>query len=492
MPSASAGWQARSARWTRAVGTAAILAALSLTFAGTADAAPTPGSSTPSSSAPGATTTTISVPAQAQEMADQARATELADEIRADGQQLDQLSEQVDAAQIHAQQLDRQLATTKVAAAAASRQVISARAALTHEAIDAYTEGGGEAAAYALAPTPGNNPSVVAAYAGTVASAEVDALHTYRLAVRHQQSEETALNQQQDQQAAATAQLRSDEQAASAQEVVLQASLRQVQGSVAKDVALVQQQQQQAEVAQEMAALSAQGGLAPGGGPVFLAISGSGSATTVTQVPVAGSGSQLTSPPTTAPHPTTTTSTTVAPTTTTRAVPVSSSTTTAPAPGSSTTAAPTTTVAPETVPTTVKVAITTTTTLPGSNIALPAAPPVGWQVAIATAEAQIGKPYQWGGAGPNSYDCSGLVMVAWAAGGVQFPHLAQDQYDMTARLQISQLLPGDLVFFGTPDNVGHVGLYIGGGEMVDAPETGQNVQIQSIYWPDLIGGGRVV
>ena len=110
---------------------------------------------------------------------------------------------------------------------------------------------------------------------------------------------------------------------------------------------------------------------------------------------------------------------------------------------------------------------------------------------LAYARAQIGKPYQWGGAGPNSFDCSGLVMMAWEQAGISFPHLAQDQYDLTARISLSQLIPGDLVFFGTPDNVYHVGIYVGNGNMIDAPETGQDVQVQSIYWDSLLGAGRV-
>jgi cell wall-associated NlpC family hydrolase len=82
-------------------------------------------------------------------------------------------------------------------------------------------------------------------------------------------------------------------------------------------------------------------------------------------------------------------------------------------------------------------------------------------------------------------------MMAWEQAGVYFPHLAQDQYDMTQRESIAQALPGDLIFFGTPTNVYHVGLYIGNGQMIDAPETGQNVSIQSIYWSNLLGAGRV-
>ena len=139
-------------------------------------------------------------------------------------------------------------------------------------------------------------------------------------------------------------------------------------------------------------------------------------------------------------------------------------------------------------PTTVTPA-TTTTTQPASaaDSGLPAA---GWQVAMAFAESQIGKPYKWGGAGPATYDCSGLTMVAWSKAGVYMPHSAQDQYDMTARVPIAELQPGDLVFFGTPTDVYHVGMYVGGGSMVDAPETGQDVMIQPIYELNLLAGGR--
>ena len=135
---------------------------------------------------------------------------------------------------------------------------------------------------------------------------------------------------------------------------------------------------------------------------------------------------------------------------------------------------------------------TTPTTAPSSASASPSAglPPVGGQVALAFAESQIGKPYQWGGAGPATYDCSGLVMVAWGKAGVNMPHSAQDQYDMTARVPLADLQPGDLVFFGTPTDVYHVGMYVGGGDMVDAPETGQDVMVQPIYELNLLAGGR--
>ena len=163
-----------------------------------------------------------------------------------------------------------------------------------------------------------------------------------------------------------------------------------------------------------------------------------------------------------------------------------------PAPAPTPTTAPPVTRPPTTRgPTPSVPASTTTTTVPPAPPSGPNSPAPGAQLAINYARAQLGKPYQWGGAGPDSFDCSGLTMMAWEQAGVYFPHLAQDQYDMTTRVAIPDLLPGDLVFYGTPDNVYHVGLYIGNGQMIDAPATGQFVSIQSIYWDGLLAGGRV-
>ncbi|MDQ6783550.1 MAG: NlpC/P60 family protein, partial [Actinomycetota bacterium] len=149
----------------------------------------------------------------------------------------------------------------------------------------------------------------------------------------------------------------------------------------------------------------------------------------------------------------------------------------APAPTPAPTRAPVTTVAPRPV-----------TTNPPSA---PPTPPSGLSAAIAYGYAQIGKPYQWGGAGPSSFDCSGLVMRAYQAAGISFDHSAQDQYYATTRVAISSLQPGDLVFFGTSGNISHDGIYVGGGSMVDAPHTGANVRVEGIYWSDLLAGGRV-
>jgi cell wall-associated NlpC family hydrolase len=112
----------------------------------------------------------------------------------------------------------------------------------------------------------------------------------------------------------------------------------------------------------------------------------------------------------------------------------------------------------------------------------------GAATAVNVAKAQLGKPYQWAAAGPDTFDCSGLTMYAWHAGGVSFAHSAAMQYDETARIALSQLQPGDLVFFYTP--IEHVGIYVGGGQMIDAPYTGAFVRYDSIYNPNLVGAGR--
>ena len=108
---------------------------------------------------------------------------------------------------------------------------------------------------------------------------------------------------------------------------------------------------------------------------------------------------------------------------------------------------------------------------------------------------QLGKPYQWGGTGPGSYDCSGLTMDAWARAGVQLLHYTGYQWEEGPHVPLNELQRGDLLFYATntsdPDTIHHVGIYIGDGMMVDAPYTGAFVRIDSIYQPGgLIGAIR--
>jgi cell wall-associated NlpC family hydrolase len=115
------------------------------------------------------------------------------------------------------------------------------------------------------------------------------------------------------------------------------------------------------------------------------------------------------------------------------------------------------------------------------------APSGGASAAVAYARAQIGKPYRYAGVGPDSYDCSGLTMMAWRQGGVSMAHGARAQYAAFPKVPIAQLQPGDLVFFGSP--IHHVGIYIGGGTMIEAPHTGAFVRYRSIHRRDLVQYG---
>jgi cell wall-associated NlpC family hydrolase len=109
-------------------------------------------------------------------------------------------------------------------------------------------------------------------------------------------------------------------------------------------------------------------------------------------------------------------------------------------------------------------------------------------IAVDWALAQVGTPYIWGGETPGvGFDCSGLVQAAYKVAGISLPRVAQDQYDATAKLGPDDpRQPGDLIFFGGgPTDVTHVGIYIGNGQMVDAPYTGADVRVEST--PTTIG-----
>ena len=114
----------------------------------------------------------------------------------------------------------------------------------------------------------------------------------------------------------------------------------------------------------------------------------------------------------------------------------------------------------------------------------------GAGTAVAAAQAEVGKPYVYGAAGPDSYDCSGLIMWSWGKAGVSLPHAAQMQYSATSRVGISDIQPGDLLFYGdSTRSIGHNSMYIGGGQMVEAPRTGLNVRVVGVR-DGIVGAGR--
>ena len=122
------------------------------------------------------------------------------------------------------------------------------------------------------------------------------------------------------------------------------------------------------------------------------------------------------------------------------------------------------------------------------DVVLPEATTVG-TTALRAALSQRGKPYVWGAAGPDSYDCSGLVVWAFAQEGISLPHYTGSLWNSGMHVSQSDLEPGDLVFFGA--DIGHVGFYIGNGLMLDAPDTGAVVRVEPIWWSSYVGAVRI-
>jgi hypothetical protein len=107
--------------------------------------------------------------------------------------------------------------------------------------------------------------------------------------------------------------------------------------------------------------------------------------------------------------------------------------------------------------------------------------------AIDWARGQLGKPYKWGASGPHAFDCSGLTLRAWQAAGVQLPRVSRDQARAGAHIPLQQAQPGDLIFKthdGTDRGVHHVALYLGNGQLLEAPYTGAEVRVRPISWDE--------
>jgi cell wall-associated NlpC family hydrolase len=385
----------------------------------------------------------------ATETALRTQAQELAGQIEAEGRNLDRMAEALDAAQIRNQQLTTQLGVLQAAMARTNARATAAKAALKEQALLAYLAGGAPLIG-SLPSRTGSDPSVTVSYAQIVAGGQRRAVAAYRTVLADQSRQAGQLTDAQRQAAVTIDELRADRAAAAGAVADQRHTLARVTGQLATLVAQVQRTQQQAEQTAVKADLARQGQLPPA--PAATTPAGLAPATpvvidapapTATTRPATGP----TRPPTTSPPPTN------------------------PPPTPPPTTGPPTTGPPP----------------PSGNVAAR-----GSATAVHYAYAQLGKPYQWAGAGPGSFDCSGLTMMAWEAAGVYLPHLAQDQYNLTRRIPLGDILPGDLIFFGTPDNVYHVGISIGGGQMIDAPATGQVVSVSSIYWADLLGAGRII
>ena len=128
--------------------------------------------------------------------------------------------------------------------------------------------------------------------------------------------------------------------------------------------------------------------------------------------------------------------------------------------------------------------------------AAPVAPAGALDTMLTAAMSRRGLPYVWGGAGPNSFDCSGLVQWSFAQAGIVMPRVAADQALSGPAVPVSQLAPGDLLFYHTdptaPDYISHVAIYLGNGLMIQAPEPGQDVEVvRADFGSEFAGAIRV-
>jgi peptidoglycan DL-endopeptidase CwlO len=171
------------------------------------------------------------------------------------------------------------------------------------------------------------------------------------------------------------------------------------------------------------------------------------------------------------------------------ASPTSSVTTPLPAPGST---SPATAAKPGKTTTAPKPAATAKPAAkpapPPADVPDYPAPSARAATAISAAKSQLGKPYIFGTNGPDTYDCSGLTQWAWAKAGVSMSHYTVSQYNEFPHVPLSALQPGDLVFFKI--DLGHMGMYIGGGMVIHAPQTGDVVKISPLSNFNVVGASR--
>ena len=367
----------------------------------------------------------------------QSQADQLAQQLDDQGQHIAALDEQFNQARAKADAIDAQLAAIAPKLAEFDRQLTAARQRLADASVDAYVRGGSSPLIGALIKGNTADFGVRKTYVNVALDEQRGALAGFDAARRNLLKTREKLRAAQRQARAAADAIQANMQAIQATVASQQATMNRVQqpdmAPLVAQAAAARAQQAEQQGKQKFDALAA-----PKPAPTTsVAPRGPGAAPTK---PAGGSGS---GPATTA-------------------KPASTPTTSAPKPSSP----------------------------PPSAAPTGPAPPVksGAATAVNTAKAQLGKPYVYGAAGPDSFDCSGLTMYAWRAGGVMLPHSAAMQYDAIAHISVSQLQPGDLVFFYTP--IEHVGIYVGGGQMIDAPYTGAVVRYDSIYTPNLVGAGR--
>ncbi len=366
---------------------------------------------------------------QAQAQALEAKITQL-------GQQEDALSQQYDEASIQLQAAQHKVAQAVAQVAKADAATNRARQQLKQAAVQAYVQGGADS--LTANPTSLRNATtslLASEYADTLATNQQDAVDQYHLASLQDESAKQALQAQQSDLQSKVSQLAHDKQAGLASQAQLQAALNQDKGQIATLIAQQQAAQRAAELAAAQARVRAQ--QAAQQQAAQLAAAQRFQQAKVNQ-PV-----QV--------------QTVAAPATRGFSAPVSSR-----------------------------------SAAPAAPAAVQAPPPpagAGAGGAVAAAESRVGAPYIWGGAGPWGFDCSGLVMWAYAQVGISIPHASGAQYAVVMHIPMSALQPGDIVFVANPSQ--HEAMYIGGGMIVEAQHSGTNVLITPLR-SEFVLAGRVV
>jgi cell wall-associated NlpC family hydrolase len=373
-------------------------------------------------------TSALLVPkASADQISDlRAQASALASRIQQLGLQEEALAEKYDAAQLAVQNLEAKVAQAAQQVAAADAHESKARVGLRQEAIQAYVHGGSSPfTAGSNVVTNAADSLLRAEYVNSLATNESDSIDQFRLAAVQEQTAKTNLQHETQAAQQEVQQVNQDRRAVSGLQAQLQGALNRDTGQIA---VLVAQQQAAAAAA---AAAAARARLAAEQAAQQQAAAAAAAA--AQQAAAAATARQ--------------TATTAG-------------------------AAPSSTAQPQ---------LTNSGPTVTPSPPPPPPPPVGSGAAgaLAAAESRLGDPYVWGAAGPNAFDCSGLVMWAYAQVGISLPHFSGAQYADTTHIPMSDLQPGDLVFFADPGQ--HVAMYVGGGNIIEAPYTGAVVHIVPMY-----------
>jgi cell wall-associated NlpC family hydrolase len=355
-------------------------------------------------------------------------------QVAAQQKSLASLSEQYDQATVHLQQIDAQLSTTDARLAVAKTQHAAAEHRLQVAAVNAYMFDTPSSQVSSVFSTSSDTAALHDEYQQTAIGNIDEAVAQLQSSERHLSATESALRTQEQQAAGVTTQVGSERQQAQGAEVASQTTLTQVTGHLAQLVA----QRAAQRAAAEAAAAAAAASQAAKQKAAALAEQAAQVADTF------GAGS----------------------------------------------------AAAEAAAAAANQASASAGATGVIGTGEPQSASGAGAVALDMAETYLGVPYQWGGAGASGLDCSGLTMLAWQAAGVDLYHSAADQYQESTPIPLSQVQPGDLLFYDLEGGgIDHVVMYVGSGTygadtIIEAAHTGTVVEFDPVWFGGLVGAGR--